>query len=91
MLLNCMKYLIETTEIYRCDSEDEAKCLVEEAKRTSFLKKYNCVVKEKKQKGEIVDSWYRLSLTKVWDNEKEPSGSTSVSYGTISAFDGVEE
>lgn len=86
-----MKYLIETTEIYRCDTEDEAKLLIEEAKRTSSLKKYNCVAKEKKQKGEVVDSWYRLSLTKVWDNEKEPCGSTSVSYGIESAFGGDEE
>jgi hypothetical protein len=86
-----MKYLIETTEIYRCDTEDEAKLLIEEAKRTSSLKKYNCVAKEKKQKGEVVDSWYRLSLTKVWDNEKEPCGSTSVSYGIESAFGGDDE
>lgn len=85
-----MKYLIETTEVYRCDSEDEAKTLIEEAKRTSVLKKYNCVAKEKKQKGEVIDSWYRLTLTKVWDDEKEPCGSTSVNYGVESAF-GDEE
>ena len=82
-----MKYLIETTEVYRCDTEDEAKGLIEQAKRTSVLKKYNCVAKEKKQKGEVVDSWYRLTLTKVWDDEKEPCGSTSVTYGTLSAFE----
>ena len=86
-----MKYLIETTEVYRCDSEDEAKTLIEQAKRTSVLKKYNCVAKEKKQKGEVVDSWFKLTLTKSWDDEKEPCGSTSVAYGTLNAFDGVEE
>jgi hypothetical protein len=86
-----MKYLIETTEVYRCDSENEAKQLIEEAKRTSTLKKYNCVAKEKKQKGEVIDSWFRLTLTKVWDDEKEPCGSTAVSYGLPNAFDGVEE
>ena len=86
-----MKYLIETTEVYRCDSENEAKQLIEDAKRTSTLKKYNCVSKERKQKGEIVDEWYRLTLTKVWDSEKEPCGSTSVSYGLVNAFDGKEE
>jgi hypothetical protein len=85
-----MKYLIETTEIYRCDTEEEAKQLIEEAKRSSTLKKYNCVAKERKQKGEVVDSWYRLTLTKIWDDEKEPCGSTSVSYGLVSAF-GDEE
>jgi putative IMPACT (imprinted ancient) family translation regulator len=86
-----MKYLIETTEVYRCDSEDEAKTLIEQAKKTSVLKKYNCVAKEKKLKGEVVDSWYKLTLTKSWDDEKEPCGSTSVTYGTLSAFGGDEE
>ena len=85
-----MKYLIETTEVYRVDSEDEAKALIEEAKRTSTLKKYNCVSKERKQKGEVVDSWYRLTLTKVWDDEKEPCGATKVSYGVASAWDSAE-
>ena len=85
-----MKYLIETTEVYRVDSEDEAKALIEDAKRTSTLKKYNCVSKERKQKGEVVDSWYRLTLTKVWDDEKEPCGATKVSYGVASAWDNAE-
>lgn len=86
-----MKYLIETTEVYRCDTEDEAKALIEEAKKTSTLKKYNCIAKERKQKGETVDSWFRLTLTKVWDSEKEPCGSTTVKYGVSSAFGGDEE
>jgi hypothetical protein len=81
-----MKYLIETTEVYRVDSEDEAKALIEDAKRTSTLKKYNCVSKERKQKGEVVDSWYRLTLTKVWDDEKEPCGSSSITYNSGNAF-----
>jgi hypothetical protein len=85
-----MKYLIETTEVYRVDSEDEAKALIEDAKRTSTLKKYNCVSKERKQKGEVVDSWYRLTLTKVWDDEKEPCGATKVSYGVASAWGDAE-
>lgn len=83
-------YLIETTEIYRVDSEDEAKELVEEAKRTSTVAKYSCVYKEKKAKGEIVDSWYRVSITKKWDDEKEPCGGTKVSYSMSSAFSSEE-
>ena len=84
------KYLIETTEVYRCDTENEAKQLIEEAKKTSTLRKYNCVAKERKQKGEVIDSWYRLTLTKSWDEEKDPCGSTQVSYSLMSAF-GDEE
>lgn len=86
-----MKYLIETTEVYRVDSEEEAKIIIEEAKKTSTLKKYNCVSKERKQKGEIVDSWYRLTLTKAWDDEKEPCGATKVSYGIECGWDKEEE
>ena len=82
-----MNYLIETTEIYRVESEDDAKELVEEAKRTSTVSKYSCVYKEKKVKGEVVDSWYRVSITKKWDDEKEPCGATKVSYGVPCAFD----
>ena len=81
-----MKYLIETTEVYRVDSEDEAKLVVEDAKKHSSVVKYNCVYKEKKAKGEVVDSWYRVTIVKRWDNEKEPCGSTSVSYGVETAW-----
>ena len=81
-----MKYLIETTEVYRVDSEDEAKVVVEQAKKTSSVVKYNCVYKEKKAKGEVVDSWYRVTIVKRWDNEKEPCGATSVSYGVDTAW-----
>ena len=82
-----MNYLIETTEIYRVESEDDAKELVEEAKRTSTAPKYSCVYKEKTVKGEVVDSWYRVSITKKWDEEKEPCGATKVSYGVPCAYD----
>lgn len=85
-----MNYLIETTEIYRVESEDDAKELVEEAKRTSTVAKYSCVYKEKKAKGEVVDSWYRVSITKKWDEEKESCGATKVSYGVPCAFDREE-
>ena len=82
-----MNYLIETTEIYRVESEDDAKELVEEAKRTSTVAQYSCIYKEKKAKGEVVDSWYRVSITKKWDEEKEPCGATKVSYGVPCAYD----
>lgn len=86
-----MKYLIETTEVYRVDSEDECKTLIEQAKRTSLVAKYSSVKKEKKQKGEVVDEWFKVSITKKWTDEKEPDSCMTVSYGVESAFDGVEE
>ena len=86
-----MKYLIETTEVYRVDSEDEAKVVVENAKKTSSVIKYNCVYREKKAKGEVVDSWYKVTIVKRWDNEKEPCGGTTVRYGAETAWGSEEE
>ena len=82
-----MKYLVETTEVYRVDSEDECKAAIEEAKKTSIVKKYGAVKKEKKQKGEVIDEWFKLSITKFWTDEKEPDSCMTVSYGVDSAFE----
>ena len=77
-----MKYLISTTEIYRADSEAEAVQLIEEAKTDNhfILAKYSSQFKERKQKGEVIDSWYQVSLKKVFTDEKEPEFSCKVSY-----------
>lgn len=84
-----MKYLVETTEVYRADDENAAKEIIEAAKKNSIVSKYSTVYKEKKQKGEVVDSWYRVLITKKWTSEKEPDNCVKVSYGMDSAF--VEE
>lgn len=78
-----MKYLIETTEVYRVDSEQEVQQLIEEAKQGSKyeLIKYDRIYKEKKQKGEILETWYRVSLKKKFTDEKEPESVVNVSYG----------
>jgi len=69
-------YLISKTEAYRADTENEATNLIEGAKKSRdyTLVKYSRDYKEKKQKGDVVDSWYKVSLTKVYDDEKEPAG-----------------
>ena len=82
-----MKYLIETTEVYRVDSEDECLEIVEAAKRSSFVKKYSSVKKEKKMKGEVVDTWYKLTITKGWTDEKDPDSSIRVEYKVEGGFD----
>ena len=86
-----MKYLIETTEVYRVDNEDEIKNVVEEAKRTSTVVKHNYTYKCKKKNHEIVDEWYKVSITKKWDDEKEPCGSTKVSYGVVNGWEDTDE
>ena len=77
-----MKYLISTTEIYRADSETEAVQLIEDAKKDNhfILSKYSSQFKERKQKGEVVDSWYQVSLKKAFTDEKEPEFSTHITY-----------
>ena len=78
------KYLISVTETYRVDTEAEAAKIIEEAKVDGkyVLSKYSSVKKERKQKGEIIDEWYRLTLTKVFEDEKEPIGSATIEYNT---------
>jgi hypothetical protein len=76
------KHLISVTEVYRVDNEDQAARLIEDAKNSNqyTLSKYSSVHKERKQKGEVVDEWYRLTLTKVFDDEKEPISEVSIEY-----------
>lgn len=83
-----MKYLLETTENYRVDNEENAKELIEKAKTDNhyMLKKYNVQYKDKKSKGEIIDMWYKVTLTKVFTDEKEPEGTIEVVYENGSAF-----
>lgn len=82
------KYLINVVETYRVDGEDEAAKLIEEAKESSqyTLAKYSSQYKERKQKGEVIDAWHRVTLHKVFEDEKEPMGSVEISYGEGSAF-----
>lgn len=81
------KHLISVTEVYRVDSEEEAARVINEAKESNkySLSKYSSVHKERKKQGEVVDEWYRLTLTKVFDDEKEPVSEVSIDY-QIGAF-----
>ena len=76
------KYLISTTEVYRVDSEAEAKELIEQAKVAPEygLAKYTSEYKERKQKGEVVDEYYKVTLVKKFNNEKEPEADINIIY-----------
>lgn len=76
------KYLITTTEVYRVDSESEVDAAIAEAKANdSFnLVKYNREYKERKSKGDVIDSWYKLSLVKSFNDEKDPITTVDVTY-----------
>lgn len=77
-------YLIKTTEVYRCDSEAEAKELIEEAKKHPLYTVTKTMSENRslKQKGEIVDEWKRVTITKTFGEEKDPYGKIYVSYDT---------
>lgn len=81
------KYLIKTTEEHRADTEHEAAELINAAKTDNryILVKYSSVKKERKQKGEIIDEYYMVTLVKGFDDPKEPCGEASVEY-KIGAF-----
>lgn len=78
-----MIYLVQTVETYRADTEPEAKKIIEEAKAAGEynLTKYSSEKKDIKVKGEgVVGEYYKVSLTKVFTDIKEPDTVASVIY-----------
>lgn len=76
------KYLISSVDTYRVDSEDEAKTLIEEAKHDNnyILSKSSQELKEVKSKGEVVDSYYKVQLTRTFTSIKEPDRQVEISF-----------
>lgn len=66
------KYLVKSTEMYRIDNEAEAKDFIDSQKKKYQINKHSTERKEKKLKGEVVDAWYRVTLVKDFNDEKEP-------------------
>ncbi len=77
-----MKYLIQTVETYRVDSESEAEQLIQEAKKdTKFdLLKSSTEKKDVKAKGEIIDTYYKVQLNKGFNEIKEPETDVRINY-----------
>lgn len=76
------KYLVSTTETYRVDTENEATRAIEEAKQDGsyILGKYTSEHKERKSKGEVIDEYWKLTLTKLFNDIKEADTLVTVSY-----------
>lgn len=76
------RYLIKVTEQYRCDTEAEANALINEAKQNSqyTVVKSSSEIKTMKAKGEIVDEWRRVLITKEFTSEKEPDAQITPEY-----------
>ena len=77
-----MKYLTKVVETYRLDSEDEVKPFLEELKNSKdfTIAKYSSQKKEVKRKGEIEDEWARFEVTKIFNEEREPTDTIEVIY-----------
>lgn len=83
-----MIYLTRVTEEYRVESEEEVANMIEAAKNDSqyVLSKYTSQYKERKQKGEVVDSYYKVTLTKEFTSEREPERQTQIKYEREGAY-----
>lgn len=64
--------LMKTTDVFRVDTEEEAMAMIEGAKSEQIsggfsVTKSGYVLKTKKVKGEVVDSWYICTIEKTFD------------------------
>ena len=67
-----MKMLMKTTEVYRVDSEDEAVKLLDKEREFSLTSEYTLtksgyVLKNKKSKGEIIETWAVCTIEKTFN------------------------
>ena len=63
--------LLKRTDEYKVNNEAEAEALILQAKKDPDnegyeLTSYKMVKKEKKSKGEVIDSWVVVTLIKQW-------------------------
>lgn len=67
-----MKYLLNRTDVYRVDSEEEVKEAIEQEKADAaehgyILKGYSSKLKEKKSKGEVIDDGYEVTFKREYN------------------------
>ena len=79
------KYLISSVDTYRVDTESEAKALIEEAKHDNnyILTKSSQELKEVKAKGEVIDQYYKVTLTRSFTSIKEPDRQVEISFEEV--------
>ena len=67
------KYLINKVETFRVDTETEAKTFIENLKKQDGeVVKHSIEYKEQKAKGEVLQSWYKVTVKRLYNDEKEP-------------------
>ena len=77
-----MKHLISYNVVYRVPTVDDVLELREELSDlpNGRLESFSYTEKYIKEKGEIVEEYQVVSATKVFTDEKEPTGVFTVSY-----------
>lgn len=82
------KYLCQTQEIYRVNSEAEAAKVIDEAKsdKRFTLLKSSTEYKTTKSKGEIIDEYFKVTLVKHFTDLKEPDCSVEVNYSVEQGY-----
>ena len=77
-----MTYLTQVTEVYRVDSEEKVLEMIEEAKGDNrfTLVKHSSQYKERKAKGEVIDQWFKVTLVKKFNDEREPDTTVTIDY-----------
>ena len=66
------RLLTKQTDTYRVDTEEEAVNMIQDAKDSQIkggytLTKSSYIMKTKKSKGEIIDSWFIVALEKSYE------------------------
>ena len=66
------KMLLKTTDVYRVDDETEAVEMIQAYKNNQTIEGYSLtksgyVLKSKKSKGEIIDSWAVVTIEKTFN------------------------
>lgn len=67
-----MKQLLKTTDVYRIETEEDAMNLIQEFKDNQNVEGYTVtksgyVLKTRKSKGEIVDSWFIATIERSFE------------------------
>lgn len=75
-------YLINTVNTYRVATEQEALNLREELNNLPYgeLNTFSYTIKEVKQKGEVIDSYYIVKAKLIFNTEKDPESTVKVEY-----------
>lgn len=83
-----MKHLIKTTETYVLSNENDVEKFLDTLKDDPLfeLSKYSSTKKVIKEKGEIIDEYIKLDITRVFNQEKEPCKKVEIKFEEDSPY-----